>query len=365
MFNPKTGELMNKIKFTALFAVMAFLIFSCSLIDNLKEKLGSSDKKEEEKKEETVEQETSSGATQNDIQYYNKYIDVLNKISEAVERFHKAYLSDVPDPKTIKKESMIFVISSDVYEMQMESELKNYNRSLFDNGELAKLNADNKQMKQEIEADFKEVLTALGDYEKLSREVVNYYKNKGYQKDLSLADGYDEKMKNEYDRYKAAYDKFNATVKKYKPKMTRQDPDKIHDPGKKSVAVLMNAYENTLDGAEAFYDKFQLLNKDSSTTELSSMIDSIETKFKEDTKKVESTEFTDQTKFMKYNFQDYFTKTVNDFISESRKFFENMNKKKMDEKSFNAGYDNVINYYNYMINAYNSSIGTVNQFSNF
>ncbi len=356
---------MNRIKYPAVLLILVFFMFSCSFLDNLKEKLGSKDKKDEDKKEETVKEETSSGDTQNDIQYYNKYIEVLNKLSETVERFHKSYLDDVPDPKTIKKESMIFVIASDVYAGQMESMVKEYNRSLFDGGELSKLKPDNEQMKQEVETSFKDVLKAMDDYQKLSTEVINYYKNKGYQKDLSLADGYDEKMKNQYDKYKEAFDKFNSAVKKYKPKMTRRDPEKIHDPSEKSVAVLMNVYENTLDGAEQFYDKFQALDKDSSTTELSGMIDSFEVKFKEDTKKVESTEFTDKTKYMKYNFEDYFTKTVNDFIAESRKFFESMRKKKLDAKSFNSGYDNVINYYNYMINSYNSSIGTLNTFQNY
>jgi hypothetical protein len=95
------------------------------------------------------------------------------------------------------------------------------------------------------------------------------------------------------------------------------------------------------------------------------MLDEFENKFKEDKSKVESVEFTDRTKYMKYNFEDYFTKTVNDFVKESRKLFDSMNKKKMNDREFNSGYDNVINFYNYMINAYNSSIGTLNTFKTY
>lgn len=356
---------MRKLKYPAVLTVMILFIMSCSLFNTLKEKFGSKDKQEEDKKEKTVKEETSTGTSQNDLEFYNKYIEVLNKISETVEQFHKSYLNEVPDPKTVKKNSMIFVIGSDVYSGQMENMIKNYNRSLFDNGELSKLKPDNSQMKQEVESSFKEVLTAADDYQKLSKDVINYYKNKEYQNDLTPAAGYDEKMKNQYEKYKESYDKFNSAVKKYKPRRTQRDPEQIHDPDQKSAAVLMNAYENTLDGAEAFYEIFQKLDKDGSTAELSGTIDSFEAKFKEDTKKVQSTGFTDRTKYMKYNFEDYFTKTVNDFISETRKFLDSINKKKLSAQGFNDGYDNVIQYYNYMINAYNSSIGTINTFSNF
>lgn len=358
---------MRKLKYGVLLSVLVLFIMSCSLFNNLKEKLGNKqedDKKEETRKEETTKEETTTGTSQSDLEFYNKYIDVLNKISETVEQFHKSYLSEVPDPKTLRKNSMVFAIASGVYESQMESTIKNYNRSLFDNGELSKLKPDNAQMKQEIESSFKEVLTAAEDYQKLSKEVIDYYQNKKYQDDLSPAAGYEEKMKNSYDKYKEAYDKFNSAVKKYKPKRTRRDPDQIHDPDQKSAAVLMNAYENTLDGAEEFYEKFQKLDKDGSTAELSAVVDSFEAKFMDDTKKIQSTGFTDRTKFMKYNFEDYFTKTVNDFISETRKFFDSVNKKKLNAKGFNDGYDKVIQYYNYMINAYNSSIGTINTISN-
>jgi hypothetical protein len=356
---------MHKFKFAVMLIFVLFFMLSCSLFNDLKEKIGGGDSEKEEVKNENVKEETVGKTSQNDLQYYNKYIEVLNKISETVEQFHKAFLSDVPDPKTLKKESMVFAIASDVYADNIERLVKEYNRSLFDNGELSKLKPDNDSMRQEIEANLKEVLTVLEDYYKLAREVINYYKNKGYQKDLALAGGYDTKMRNEYERYKDAFDEFNAVVKKYKPPRKDRDPDKIFDPDEKSVAVLMNTYENTLDGAEAFYEKLQVIDKDSDVTELTKMLDSFEMKFSGDTKKVKSTEFTDRTKYMKYNFEDYFTRTVNDFVTETRKFFEGMSKKKMDSKSFNNGYDSVIRYYNYMIGAYNSSIGALNTFSSF
>jgi hypothetical protein len=356
---------MKKIKPLALLLVTVMFFTSCSLFNDLKEKFGGSKEENKEIKEQTVPEDTYGRPTQNDLQFYNKYIEVLNKVSESVERFRKSYVSDVPDPKTVKKESMIFVIASDVYLGQIEQLLKSYQRSLFDNGELAKLKPDNDSMKREIESSFKNLLGALDSYQNLAREVINYYKNKGYQKDAALADGYDTRLSDEYDKYKEAFDNFNSTVKKFKPQRTRRDPDKISDPGERSVTILMNAYENTVDAADSFYNKFQSIENDSSTAELSTLLDNFEARFKDETQKVESTDFTDRTKFMKYNFEDYFTKTVNDFVTETRKFLDRVNTKKLDAKNFNTGYDNVMNYYNYMINSYNSSIGTLNTYSSY
>ena len=126
--------------------ILALLFSSCSLIDNLKEKLGG--KKEEAGKEDIVKEETAGTTSQNDLLFYNKYIEVLNKISETVEQFHKAYLDDVPEPKTIDKNSTIFVIRTDVYSGNIESVYKDYKRSLYDNGELAQLKVDNETMKE-------------------------------------------------------------------------------------------------------------------------------------------------------------------------------------------------------------------------
>jgi hypothetical protein len=297
--------------------------------------------------------------------FYNKYIEVVNKVSETVEQFHKAYLSEVPEPKTIDKNSMIFVISTEVYAGNMERLYKDYKRSLYDNGELAKLQADNTTMKNEVEENFRDVLDALEKYFTLAKEVIEYYKNKDYEQNAPLGVTYDNRMKDEYNKYKDAFDKLNASLKKYKPIKTMLDPDKISDPDKKAVAVLMNTYENTLDGAESFYGKFQSVDINSDVTEISKALDEFEKKFNEDKSKVESTGFTEQTKYMKYNFEDYFSKSVKNFVDKTRRFINDKKTKKMDQEEFNRGYDNVITYYNYMINSYNSSIGVLNSYQSF
>jgi hypothetical protein len=352
---------MTYFKITAVL-ILALLFSSCSLIDNLKEKLSG---KSEEDKEEVTKEETAGTTSQNDLQFYNKYIEVENKVSETVEQFHKAYLSEVPEPKTIDKNSMIFIISTEVYAGNMERIHKDYKRSLFDNGELAKLQADNTTMKNEVEENFKTVLDAIEQYYTFAKEVIEYYKNKDYEQNAPLAVSYDDRMKDEYNKFKDAFDKLNETLKKYKPIKTMQDPDKISDPNLKAVAVLMNTYENTLDGAEAFYGMFQKVDINTDVTDLSKALDEFEKKFNEDKGKVESTEFTEQTKYMKYNFEDYFSKTVKSFVEKTRRFINDKKTKKMNSEEFNRGYDNVITYYNNMINAYNSSIGVLNSYQSY
>jgi 6-pyruvoyl-tetrahydropterin synthase len=339
------------------------LVMSCSLVNSVKEKFSKKDK--EQQKEEVVKEDTIERTTADDLNFYNQYIAVVNKISEIIEQLHKSYLTDIPDPKNLRKGSFIMVVSTDIYAGNLERAVKDYKRSLFDNGELSKLNPSKNEMKSEVEGDLKELLEKLEDYNNTARKVIEYYKNKNYETNLSAASGYDDEMKAKYNSAKESFDKFSASVKKYKPVRDKRDPDKISNPDDKAVAVLMNAYENTLDGAEKFYEKFEKIEKNSNTDEISAVIDEFEKNFETDKNKVLSTGFTEKTKYMKYSYEDYFSKTVNDFIKQVRTFISKSQKGKMSDYDFNSGYDNVVNYYNYMINSYNSSIGVLNSFQSY
>jgi len=260
---------------------------------------------------------------------------------------------------------MIFVIGSDVHLGSLDRVIKEHKRSYYDNGDLAKLNPDNAEMKKEVEAEFKTVLTALEDYFNTTRKVIDYYKNKEFEKDLSLAVSYDREMETSYNKYMDSFDRLKSAVKKYKPERDRKDPDKISNPDERSVAILMDVYENTLDRAEEFYDKFQRAEKDDDISGIRKLLDEFEKGFDSDKNKVASAEFTYRTKYLKYSFEDYFTKTVADFSKEARKFLDEVQGKKMSEKMFLDGFDNVIRYYNYMIDSYNTSINTLNSFTVF
>lgn len=353
---------MNNIKFFISIIVFFTVALSCSKFSSLKENLSNKDK-EQTREEETIKEETISKSSQNDLTFYNKYIDVVNKIQDAVEQVHKSYIENVPEPKSIKKSSFILVITADMYVSSLERTIKELNRSFYDGGELAKLEADNKEMKNDIENAFRNTLKQMEEYHKTARMVIDYYKNKDFTKDLSPAAGYDTEMKDQWEKSKEAYKNLSELVKKYKPKREYRNPDKITNPDERSIAVLMNAYENVLDGAELFYGKFENADKNTDWNSISSVLNDFESGFKAETDKINSTTFTDRTKALKYNFEDYFTKTVNDFINEAKTFISKAEKNDFKGKEFNKEYDNVIRYYNYMINSYNTSTQVINSYN--
>lgn len=350
---------MYKFKFVSGLVITGLLVTSCSMIDKLKEKISSKDdgkdKKEETKKEET--KEVTSGA---DLEFYNKYIEVSNKVQDAGEKVYKDYVTDVPAPSSLSKSSFVIAVSFKLSADNLERVYKEYNRSLFDGGELSKLNASS-EMRSEIEGNFKDLLKTMDDYYNVSSKVAGYYSKNEYKDDLSKAEGYDEEMKAVYGKYKAAFDKFSASVKKYKPQRKVRDIESISNPDERSVAVLMNAYENTLDNAELFYDAFNGLEYKGDFSKAKDKFREFETTFREDKNKVLSAEFSEKTKYMKYSYEDYFVKMTNMFLEAGTKFFDHAPSAK-DQSDFNRSYDDVVNNYNYMITAYNTNINIVNTF---
>jgi hypothetical protein len=349
---------MNKFKTISVLSIIIIFLFSCSTLDKLKEKLGSKKDKEvtkEETKEET--KEVTSGA---DLQFYNKYIEVSNKIQDAGEKVYKDYVSDVPEPKTITKNTFILVVTMSFSVDNLERVTKEYKRSYFDDGELAKLNAS-ADMKNGIEAELKNVLKVMDEYSETAKKVTNYYSKNEFKKDLSNAVPYDEELKAVYDKYKTAFNKFSDTIKKYKPKREVRDPDSYSNPDEKAVAILMNAYENSLDKAEGFYDSFNGTEYKGDVLKSQKRFEDFRTSFKEDKNKVLSAEFTEKTKYMKYTYEDYFCKMTGGFIEAGKKFYDEAPNAK-NKNDFNRLYDDVVNNYNYMITAYNTNINIVNSF---
>jgi hypothetical protein len=358
---------MYKFKLLSILAFAVFLSTSCSLVDKIKEKMSSN--KEDGKKEQTVDgkdgkEKTVENTSGDDLNFYNKYIDVSNKISESGEGMHKEYLQNIPEAKNIKKALFIMTVTFDLKVGDMERAIKDYKRSFFDGGELSKLKA-NEDMKRDIESSFKSLLDAMESYYNTGKKVSDYFKDKEYEKDLSKASDLDAQFKENYSKFKDKYDAFNGALKKYKPKKKNRDVSSMSDPKEKSMAVLMNAYENTLDGAETFFGNFQKVEKNGDMSSLKKDLSDFENAFGNEKKTVESTEFTDVTKGFKYSFQDYFSKTVADFVRETNKFLDKNSGGGMKENDYNQGYDNVVTYYNYMINAYNSSIQSLNLMQSF
>jgi hypothetical protein len=354
-----SGGIMKSVKFISYLVLLVFLITSCSTVDKLKEKL-SSDKEKNETKEETTKEETKEVTTTADIEFYNKYIEVTNKIQDAGEKVYKDYISDIPDPKTITKSSFIITVSFGIAIDNLERVVKEYNRSFFDGGQLSKLNASS-EMKSEIEGELKNVLKVMEDYHSTAKKVASYYKNGDFKNDLFNAAPYDDEMKASYNNFKTAFDKFSDAVKKYKPQRIVRDPNTISNPDERAVAILMNSYENTLDKAEEFYMEFNGIEFKGDLSKAKDKFKEFENSFKEDKNTVLSAEFSEKTKYMKYSYEDYFVKMTNMFLDAGGKFFDQApDAKNLNE--FNRKYDDVVNNYNYMITAYNTNINVVNSF---
>ena len=348
---------MRYLKIFSLLLTVILAVTSCSFVDKLKEKIssGKEDKKEETKKEETKEVTKTA-----DLQFYNKYIDVSNKIQDAGDKLYKDYNSDIPSAGSLSKSTFLVAVSFKLSVDNLERIMKEYNRSYFDGGELSKLNAS-EEMKTEIEGDFKNLMKVLESYHSVAKKVSDYYSKNEYKEDLSKAAGYEEEMKTEYEKYKSAFDKFSAAIKKYKPQREKRDPNSISNPDERAVTVLMNSYENTLDRAEEFYDAFNGVQYNGDLTKAKDKFREFESGFKEDKNSVMSAEFTEKTKYMKYSYEDYFVKMTNMFLDAGTKFFDKAPSAK-DEREFNRLYDDVVNNYNYMITAYNTNINIVNSF---
>jgi hypothetical protein len=352
---------MSKLKIIVLLFAVAFALTSCSLVDKLKEKL-SSNKESNEKNEETKKEDTKISSA-SDLQFYNKYIDVSNKIQEAGDKVYKDFNSDIPSAASISKSSFVIAVSFKLSADNLERVIKEYKRSYFDGGELSKLNAS-EEMKTEVESSFKELIKVLEDYQAVASKVSDYYSKGDYKEDLSKAGGYEENMQAAYEKYKSAFSKFSDAVKKNKPKREKRDPNSVSNPDERAVLVLMNSYENTLDKAEQFYDAFNGVEYKGDYSKAKEKFREFESSFKDDKNSVLSAEFTDKTKYMKYSYEDYFVKMTNMFLDAGNKFFDHAPSAK-DINDFNRTYDDVVNNYNYMITAYNTNINIVNTFQSY
>jgi len=344
---------MAKLKFTIILFVSILLLTGCSIVTKLKEKLTSS-KKESVTKE--AIKENTSGA---DMNFYNKYIEVMNKIQESGESVYKYYMSDIPAPGSITKNSLIIPVGFKLSVSTLASTAKNYNRSLLDGGELSKLKAS-EEMQNEIESNLKKLLPAMEDFSVVSEKVSEYYSNKDYKNDLSLVKPYDEEMKTAYDKFKTSFDKFSSDLKKYKPKRKIYDPSTASTPDEASSQVMLNAYGDILDAAEDFFESFSGMNYKGDMNEADAKFKEFVKTFEESKNSIKNTEFSEKVKFMKYNFEDYFTNSVETFIKNGTEFFEKAPQLK-SENDYRVKYNDMIISYNNMINSYNTNIGLINR----
>lgn len=346
---------MNNIKFFVSVFILLSVLLSCSFLEKMFSEL----------KEESPYEKTDETTSLHDIIFYNKYFEVSRNISSTVDNIQNGYLSIVPDPKNVNRNSFIMMIGPEIQLGFLETTLKNYKRAFYDDGELSKLEADNSSMEHDLEDSFERLIPAVEDYMKTARKVVNYYKDNKYKNDLSKAVQYDKEIKQKYEEYEFLLDVYTEMLIKYKPEIVIRDPDDYTDPDEKVIVIIQNALERTSDKAESFHEMFREINKDSDVAPVIKELSEFEKTFKVEQEKVISAEYSEVTKYIKYSFEDYFSKTVKDFINHTEKFLDSMKGGKLTDLEFKTGYDIVILYYNLMVTAYNSTLITINSFQTY
>lgn len=347
---------MRHLKLTVILFMSIGFLFGCSKVTKFFEEV------KKETKTSTGGSDDSNEPASNDVEFYNKYIDVLNTISPAVDSYQKMYYQSIPDPSKLTKSSFVMISITSIYISQIEDNLKKYKRSYFDGGELSKLHTSNETMKTDIETAFKNFITSIETYKETAVRVNEYYKDNNFKDDLPKAKTMDNEIRIMYDEYSKSFDNFRDALKKYKPKRIVKNPDDISNPDEKAVAILQNVLEATIDEAEPLYESFSEVDANSDLTKFKTLTSEFKKNFENGKSRVASAPFTDKSKYIKHSFEDYFLKMANDFVTACEDFVKKSENGKLKGNSFNNEYDNVKNRYNYMVQAYNSTIGITNSF---
>lgn len=346
---------MNSIKFFASVFVLISVLLSCTFLEKMFSEL----------KEKSPDDKTAETTFLQDIIFYNKYLEISRNISSAVDNIQKGYISVIPDPQKANRNSFIMMIGPEIQLGFLETTLKNYKRAFYDDGDLSKLEADNSDMENDLEACFERLIPVVEDYMKTARKVVSFYKDNKYKNNLSKAVQYDKEIKQKYEEYEFVLDVYTDMLDKYKPIILIKDPDDYSDPDDKVMVIMQNALETTSNKGELINEMFKDINKNSDVTPIIEELSEFEKSFKVEQGKVMSAEYSEVTKYMKYNFEDYYSKTVKDFIAQADKFLDNMKDGKITDLEFKTGCDIVILYYNLMVTAYNSTLITIYSFQTY
>ncbi|MBS1518193.1 MAG: DUF3829 domain-containing protein [Bacteroidetes bacterium] len=344
---------MEKLKFPVLLIFSLFMLAGCSILTDIKNKIISGGKNV------SVTEKSGKNSNEEDLNFYNKYIEVMNKIQERGGNVYKFYISEVPAPGSVKRNSFILNMSMKTASQMLGSTVKEYKRSLLDEGELSKLKAS-AEMQNTLETDLKNLLPVMEEYYNVSEIVSEYYFDRVYKNDLSKVIPYDEDMKNSYNKFKTELDKFSSDIKKFKPARIIYDPTAASDPDEASSQIMLNAYGNMLESAESFYEGFEKIEYGSDLSETKKKFEDFVKTYGESKNSVMSAEFSEKVKFMKYHFEDYFSPSAENFINDGKIFFLTAKEFK-NEKEFKLKYNELLEYYNKMISSYNTSVETINR----
>ncbi|MCI0472509.1 MAG: hypothetical protein L0Y76_02895 [Ignavibacteria bacterium] len=335
--------------------IAVLLLFGCSKVNDYLKSF-------EQSSENTWDDAPAEETDVNKTAFYNKYIDVMNSLSPYVDNFQKTYYESIPEPSSLTAKTYISFAGAQISLSFMESEIKKHKRSYFEGGELSKLELKDENMKNEIENSFKEYLAAVESYYSNAKRVYEYYKDSNYKEDIPKAKVIDRDIKERYADYNLRFDSFKTVLKKYKPVRKLKNPDDYSNTDEKAAVIMQNNVEITMDNAEKFYEKFSVVEMTTDITGLKTELETFKKTFDNNRSKVLSAPFSEKSFYLKNSFEDYFSKMVYNFINAADELFKKMEKGNMNSRNFGYAYDNVKNYYNYTVQAYNTTITLLNSF---
>jgi hypothetical protein len=343
-------------KFILSILISFFILTACSFLK---------DKLEELTSEGSEENGTTSveDLSNDDREFIFKYVEEINNLSSQVDGLQNSYLESVPDPETIKNTSMIFVITPTLNYSFLERKVKELKRSFYDGGDLAKLKTGNKKMKAEFENSFDELLISTEEYMDIADEVISFYKNGEYRNNLSEALKLDRLIRNEYEHFSDRMELMKETINRFKPIVINRDPEE-EKGNKRLYIILENSYTEIMDKAEMIYDKVYNLNEGDKDNSVSIALNEFESALIANRNKIDKENFPESIKFLKYNFEDYFSKTSYNLIDSGKEFITVMNSGSRHKREFNLKQDAVLRNYNYLVRSYNTSLNVISQYRN-
>lgn len=293
---------------------------------------------------------TSKDNTINEMDFYNLYVNELNKTSKIVEELQTNYNNSIP--LEVKATDQInFDISDKQNAVTALSALKS---SLMEKN--IKIAETDKQ--QKIESLLQEYMSKTDAYLQKYEEVGNYYANKTYQTDTASAVEYEKQIQQVYSDYQTAeeniYDQIAAyqETSPYKARLDSEDPaERINasiDLLTDDTENLYNAYMVDWDAKSdptAIKEKYQALINDKETT-ISNLA---------------ALDYTDaKSSPIKKYFDDSYLVNLNNYISDFDKFIKDYDAGIINETNVETYDQSIQNDFENLIDSHNEIINLTN-----
>lgn len=342
---------MNSITSIKFFIVGIISIFTLAGCSFLYEKVDNFAKKLEEKLEHPdvpVLKDKLPTSSLNDVIFYNKYLEAYYKFNRLGDDLYRSYKKDVPNPEAVKNAFMVFV-AYNIYLNNFEGEIKKYDRSLFDGGELSTLKANDPNMQQNLESAMRDLLRAGLLFHQNANNAYKYIKANRKTAPVQKIKEFDDQFMSGYETFESSISMYRKALDENKPAIQTYNPDDFSGE-KKAIVILLNAYVEVMDSTSNFHHAI-LDNKITDINEVRENVTNLNNLFNRNFNKVMQAPFDERTKFMKYGFEDYFKRNFDNYLE---KVMAAMSSNKKDSENFDK--QNLNTYYSTLIASYSSGL---------